>query len=86
MRNSKLYVGNLSYQLSEEELRKAFEPYGEVVSVNIIPGKGFGFVEMATPEEAEQAKEALNNTILAGRPMRVEEARPRKQDFRKRGY
>ncbi len=86
MSNAKLYVGNLSYQLSEEELRKAFEPYGEVVSVNIIHGKGFGFVEMSSPEEAEKAREALNNTVLAGRPMRVEEARPRRQSFRKKGY
>ncbi len=78
-----IYCGNLSYQLTEEELRGAFEQYGQVDSVRIITdaqtrrSKGFGFVEMADDAQAKAAIEAINNTELAGRPVRVNEARPR---------
>jgi len=58
MEGSKLYVGNLKYSVTNEQLKEAFSAYGEVKSVNIIEGKGFGFVEMSTAEEAEKAQEA----------------------------
>jgi len=76
MEGSKLYVGNLKYSVTNEQLKEAFSAYGEVKSVNIIEGKGFGFVEMSTAEEAEKAKEALNDSDFDGRPLKIDEARP----------
>ena len=76
MEGSKLYVGNLKYAITTEQLTELFAGYGEVKSVNIIEGKGFGFVEMSSPEEAEKAKDALNNTDYDGRPLKIDEARP----------
>jgi len=79
----KLYVGNLSYDLSEDDIRQAFEAVGEVTEVNIIidrmsnRSKGFGFVEMPNKDEATAAIEQLNGTELAGRALNVNEARPR---------
>jgi len=76
MEGSKLYVGNLTYSVTEEQLNELFSNYGDVKDVRIIERKGFGFVEMSSPEEAEKAKEALNETVYEGRTMRVDEARP----------
>ena len=76
MKGSKLYVGNLKYSVTNDELKELFSSYGEVKSVNIIEGKGFGFVEMSSSEEAEKAKDALNNTEFDGRPLKIDEARP----------
>ena len=76
---NKLYVGNLNYQVTEEELKEIFSAHGQVVSVTLIAGKGFGFVEMDSPESAQAAKEALNGTDLQGRTMNVDEARPPKK-------
>lgn len=76
---SKLYVGNLNYSTTEENIKEKFSQYGNVVSVNIISGRGFGFVEMETPEAAAAAKESLNGTELDGRNIKVDEARPRKE-------
>ncbi|MCD6256069.1 MAG: RNA-binding protein [Deltaproteobacteria bacterium] len=76
MQSSKLYVGNLSYSVTNEQLRELFSSYGEVRDVNIIEGRGFGFVEMSNQSEAEQAKEALNGSEFKGRTLRVDEARP----------
>lgn len=78
MTGSKLYVGNLKYSVTNEELKELFAGYGEVKNVNIIEGKGFGFVEMSSVEEAEKAKDSLNNTDFVGRPLKIDEARPRK--------
>jgi len=78
-----IYVGNLSFDVSDEEIRQAFEAYGEVSSVNIITDKysgqprGFGFVEMPDKAEAQTAIENLNGKDLSGRPLNVNEARPR---------
>ena len=78
-----IYVGNLSHDVSTEDLRQAFEAYGEVSSVNIIKDKysgqsrGFGFVEMPDKAEAQTAIESLNGKDLRGREMNVNEARPR---------
>lgn len=85
MNGNKLYVGNISYSVSSEQLRELFAQYGEVAEVRVIEGKGFGFVEMATKEEAEKAKQALNGTEFAGRSMRIDDARPQKEKPRGRG-
>ena len=78
-----IYVGNLAFTLSEEELRDAFATHGDVSSAKIISdrdtgrSKGFGFVEMSNDGEGNSAIEALNGQDLNGRPVRVNEARPR---------
>jgi RNA recognition motif-containing protein len=77
-----IYVGNLSYQFGEEELRQLFEQYGEVVSVNIITdkysgqSKGFAFVEISG-QGAEDAIKALDGTLVGGRNIKVNKARPK---------
>ena len=76
MEGSKLYVGNLKYSVNNDKLKELFSAYGEVKSVNIIEGKGFGFIEMSSPEEAKKAKDALNNTDFEDRPLKIDEARP----------
>jgi len=76
MEGNKLYVGNLSYSVTNEQLEELFKTYGDVVSVNIIQGKGFGFVEMSSNEEAEKAKDELNGSDYEGRVMKIDEARP----------
>ncbi len=75
---TKLYVGNLSYSVRNEELKELFAQYGEVRQANVIEGKGFGFVEMASAEESERARKALNGSDFKGRALRIEEARPQK--------
>ena len=83
-----IYIGNLSYDLSEEELRQAFEPYGEISSVKLVTdrytgqSKGFGFIEMANNEEAQAAIDGLNGKELMGRNIKVSEARPRSEGRR----
>jgi RNA recognition motif-containing protein len=78
-----IYVGNLSYGVTEDELRDAFGAYGEISSVSLISdkfsgqSKGFGFVEMPNNSEADAAIKALNETPLKGRNMRVNQAKPR---------
>jgi RNA recognition motif-containing protein len=78
-----IYVGNLSYNATEEDIRQAFAPYGEVASVNIIMdretgrSRGFAFVEMPDGAEAKEAIEKVNLTDIAGRSVTVNEARPR---------
>ena len=78
-----IYIGNLPYSLSEDELRDLFAAHGEVSSANIIMdrdsgrSKGFGFVEMPEKEQAEAAIDAINQSDVQGRSVRVNEARPR---------
>jgi len=78
-----IYVGKLSYDTTEDDLRQAFAPYGKVDRVSIVMdrmtnrSKGFGFVEMPNTEEAKAAMNALNNTELQGRKIVVNEARPK---------
>ncbi|MBU0599633.1 RNA-binding protein [bacterium] len=78
MQVSKLYVGNLNYSVNGEQLKELFSKHGEVKQVNIIEGKGFGFVEMSNPSEAEKARDALNGSELEGRTLKIDEARPPK--------
>ena len=67
MQGNKLYVGNLTYSVTEEQVEKLFSEHGQVNTVNLIGNKGFGFVEMGSVEEAEKAKEALNGVSFEGR-------------------
>jgi RNA recognition motif-containing protein len=76
MEGKRLYVGNLTYSVNEGNLRDLFGSYGEVESVKVIEQKGFGFVEMATIEQAQAALDALNGTEYEGRTLRIDEARP----------
>jgi RNA recognition motif-containing protein len=73
----KLYVGNLNYKTTEDSLKSLFAQYGEVTAVNILQNRGFGFVELASPESAEEAKTKLNGTEFEGRKIIVNDARPR---------
>ena len=81
----KLYVGNLSYDTTQESVRALFEQVGEVAEVNLITDrdsgrpKGFGFVEMATEEAAQEAIRRFNGFTLDNRPLTVNEARPREE-------
>ncbi len=98
MNSAKLYVGNLGYETTEATVRTAFEPHGEVTSVNLITDrdsgrpKGFGFVEMGSAEEAQKAKDALDGTQLDGRSIKVDVAKeqapraPRSGGFGGGGY
>ncbi|MCK5138508.1 MAG: RNA-binding protein [Thermodesulfovibrionia bacterium] len=87
MEGSKLYVGNLSYAVTKEQLEELFSNYGEVSQVNIIEGKGFGFVEMSDSKEAEKAREGLNGSDFEGRTLKVDEARPsRPKGGQRRGF
>jgi cold-inducible RNA-binding protein len=84
MENSmKLYVGNLSYEVTEEDLRQAFEPFGQIESAVILKdkysgqSKGFGFVEFPSKADGQSAINGLNGHELKGRNINVNEARPR---------
>jgi RNA recognition motif-containing protein len=83
-----IYVGNLSYTVTEEDLRQAFEAFGEVASASIIKdkfsnqSKGFGFVEMPVKEEAQAAISGMNGKEMKGRTLNVNEARPRSDERR----
>jgi len=92
-----IYVGNLAFKANEDDLRHAFESFGEVTSVTIIKdrysseSKGFGFVEMPSPAEAKSAIEGLNGKDLKGKSLNVNEARPRTDNRgskgnKRRGY
>jgi len=80
-----IYVGNLSFDTTEDELNAAFAAYGAVTSARIATdrdtgrARGFGFVEMPTDSEAKAAMTALNGSQLQGRTLTVNEARPREQ-------
>jgi RNA recognition motif-containing protein len=86
-----IYVGNLSYEVTEEDLKQAFEAFGEVESAKIIKdkytdrSKGFGFVEMPDNAGAQSAIDDLNDTELKGRSLKVNKARPRSDSRGGRG-
>jgi len=86
-----IYVGNLPRQATEEDVRPLFEPFGKIMSVNIIKDKfshesrGFGFVEMSKKSEGEAAIEALNGKELLGQTLMVNEARPKSEGQDRRG-
>ena len=81
-----IYVGNLSHSTTEAELRAAFEKHGEVTRVNIVTdrdtnqSRGFGFIEMPKANEAQAAISGMNGVELSGRPLTVNEARPKTEN------
>ena len=81
-----IYVGNLAYEVTEEDLQKAFEGFGQIDSVKVIKdnysgrSKGFGFVEMPDNAEAQTAIDDLNDKDLKGRALKVNKARPRTEN------
>jgi RNA recognition motif-containing protein len=86
-----IYIGNLSYDTTEDQLRHAFEGFGEVSTVNIISDrysgepKGFAFVEMSSKDEAITAISGLNGQELNGRTLKIDEAKPRVQSGNRSG-
>ncbi len=84
---SKLYVGNLAYSVTSDELEEVFSQAGQVTSAAVVSdkfsgqSKGFGFVEMGSADEAQKAIQMFNETELKGRNMRVSEAKPRESGF-----
>jgi cold-inducible RNA-binding protein len=83
--STKLYVGNLSFDTTENDLQDAFAAHGTVTEANLMMDRttgrprGFAFVTMSSPEEAKKAIDALNGTMLGGRNLTVNEARPREE-------
>ena len=90
--SKKLYVGNLSFEVAETELREMFGPFGAVKSAQLITdrdsgrSKGFGFVEMANDQEAAAAIAGLNGQMSGGRALTVNEAKPKEDRVRTGGY
>ncbi|MFH1931632.1 MAG: RNA-binding protein [Pseudomonadota bacterium] len=86
-----IYVGNLSYEVTEEDLKEAFEVFGEVETVKVLKdndtgrSKGFGFVEMSNNADAQSAINALNDKELKGQTLKVNTARPRTENRGGRG-
>jgi cold-inducible RNA-binding protein len=83
--NTKLFVGNLSFNITENDLQDAFAAHGTVTEANLMMDRatgrprGFGFVTMGSPEDAQKAVDALNGTMLGDRNITVNEARPREE-------
>ncbi len=83
-----IYVGNLPYSVTEQDLRELFESHGEVSSANVIidkftkRSKGFGFIEMPSQDEAMEAIDKINDQEFQGRNLKVNEAKPRSDDYR----
>jgi len=90
----KIYVGQLPYSMTEDELKEMFSEYGEIASLNLImdkysgQSKGFGFIDMPDNSGADKAIKALNKSMLKGREIKVNQAeeRRKKTKFRKRSY
>jgi len=85
-----MYIGNLAYGVTEEELKEMFSAYGEVASVSLVKdrfsgqSKGFGFIEMPNNSEADTAIKALNKTMLKGRDIKVNQAEQKKKNTKRR--
>ena len=85
MNSNKLYVGGLAYEIADDRLQELFSAHGTVESARVITdretgrSRGFGFVEMSSQEEAQQAIDKLNGTDLEGRSLTVNEAKPKEQ-------
>jgi cold-inducible RNA-binding protein len=89
---NKLYVGNLSYNMADADMKALFEPYGTVSSATVIMdretgrSKGFGFVEMGSDQEAQAAIAAINGKEIEGRALKVNEARPKTEGGGRGGF
>lgn len=87
-----IYVGNLSYKVSDNDLKETFEKFGEVTSAKVITdrdtgrSKGFGFVEMENDSEAQNAIDDLDGTEMAGRTIKVNKAKPKPSGNRSSGH
>ncbi|HYN76993.1 MAG TPA: RNA-binding protein [Lamprocystis sp. (in: g-proteobacteria)] len=87
----RIYVGNLSYSVTDDDLREVFGEYGELAAAEVIKdkfsgqSKGFGFVDMSSGADAESAIKELNESVYKGRKLTVNEARPREQNGRRGG-
>lgn len=87
-----IYVGNLSYKSTDDDLRGLFAEHGEVASARVVTdrtsgkSKGFGFVEMPNAEEAQKAIDAINGNDFQGRKLRVNESHPKPRDDRRDGF
>lgn len=87
-----IYVGNLSYKSTDDDLRTLFSQYGTVTSARVVTerdsgrSKGFGFVEMPNAEEAQKAIDAINDNDFQGRVLRVNESQPKPRDERRGSY
>ena len=89
-----IYIGQLPYNVNEDEIKEIFVEYGEIASVNLVKdrfsgqSKGFGFIDMPNNSEADKAIKALNKTMLKGREIKVNQSEQRKQKspFRKKRY
>ena len=88
----KLYIGNLNFDTTDEELERAFSEFGEVVSAVVVKdrvsgrSRGFGFVEFTEEQSAQDAKTAMNGKDLSGRPLRVDEAREQRRERSDSGF
>lgn len=86
-----IYVGNLPFTFTDQDVREAFEAFGEVRAVRLISDRetgrprGFGFVEMPSDDEANSAIQAMNGKVIGGRPLKVNEARPKDEGGRPGG-
>jgi RNA recognition motif-containing protein len=89
--NKKIYVGGLPFSVTDDQLKKLFESHGTVESAKVVTdrytdrSRGFGFVEMSSQQEAEQAIQALNGTEIEGRSLKVNESKPREDRSRSGG-
>ncbi len=85
-----MYIGNLAFGVTEEELKELFSAYGEVASVSLVKdrfsgqSKGFGFIEMPNNSEADTAIKALNKSMLKGRDIKVNQAEQKKKNTKRR--
>ncbi|WP_319538500.1 RNA-binding protein [uncultured Methanospirillum sp.] len=83
MNKNKLFIGNLHYSVTEDQLRALFAPYGNLVSVKVMQGKGYGFIEMGTPEQAQKIKETLNESVFQGRRLLIDGVPSKQSETRK---
>jgi len=81
MQSMKLYIENINYSVSKEELHDLFEQYGTITELEIIEGKGFGYVALSNQEEAEKAKKAIDGYMFRGRSLKVTESRPQSSNM-----
>lgn len=77
LENKKLFLGNLNHSATKEQVREIFEPFGTISDVIVLEGKGFGFIEFSSVEEATKAKDSLDGQEFLGRSLKVDYAKPR---------
>jgi len=83
MNKNKLFIGNLHYSVTEDQLRALFAPYGNLVSVKVMQGKGYGFIEMGTPEQAQKIKDTLSESVFQGRRLLIDGVPSKQSEPRK---